>query len=197
MNEPFERLQRARAKAGYSQATDAARAFGWNENTYRSHENGERGLKPAVAEKYARAFRVSAAWLLTGEQGDVVRTVPLLGKVSAGAVMEIMSEAQGPFEEVEVFSGDHEATAAAEIKGDCMGPLLDGWLVFWNSGRTISPKDLVGKICVIGLDDGRVMLKKLTKGSIPGMFTLYSQFDPPIYDALVKWASPVTSMRPR
>jgi len=157
--------------------------------------------KMTIDQRKIAADELIAIEKITGvaapTQANSPRLVPLLGKVSAGAVMEIMSEAQGPFEEVEVPAGDTEGTAAAEIKGDCMGPLLDGWLVFWNSGRTISPKDLVGKICVIGMDDGRVMLKKLTKGSIPGMFTLLSQFDPPIYDVLVKWASPVTSMRPR
>lgn len=157
--------------------------------------------KMTIDQRKIAADELIAIEKITGvaapTQANSPRTVPLLGKVSAGAIMEIMSEAQGPFDEVEVFSGDQEATAAAEIKGDCMGPLLDGWLVFWDNSRTVSPKDQVGKICVIGMDDGRIMLKKLTNGSIPGMFTLLSQFEPPIYDALVKWASPVTSMRPR
>ena len=67
MTDASERLQAARAKAGYATPTDAANAFGWNPVTYRSHESGERGLKANVAAKYARAFKVSQAWLLTGE----------------------------------------------------------------------------------------------------------------------------------
>jgi DNA-binding XRE family transcriptional regulator len=67
MDTAYERLQSARRRAGYETATDAANAFGWNAVTYRAHESGERGLRPAVAERYARAFRVSAAWLMTGE----------------------------------------------------------------------------------------------------------------------------------
>ena len=62
-----ERLIAARTEAGYETASDAARAYGWNENTYRSHENGERGIKSIVAEKYSRAFNVSLAYILTGE----------------------------------------------------------------------------------------------------------------------------------
>ena len=67
MSEPFERLRQARLKAGFSDTTAATTAFGWNVNTYRSHENGIRGLRPAAAARYAKAFKVSAAWLLTGE----------------------------------------------------------------------------------------------------------------------------------
>ncbi|MGV6875891.1 LexA family transcriptional regulator [Pseudochelatococcus sp. B33] len=61
-----ERLQRAREDAGYETAADAARAFGWNEITYRAHENGGRGLKADVVKRYAKAFRVSESWLFSG-----------------------------------------------------------------------------------------------------------------------------------
>ncbi|WP_366654473.1 XRE family transcriptional regulator [Fodinicurvata sp. EGI_FJ10296] len=64
---PYDRLQLARRKAGFRSANDAALAHGWTISTYRSHENGQRGMKLDAAERYARAYRVSAAWLLTGE----------------------------------------------------------------------------------------------------------------------------------
>jgi hypothetical protein len=61
-----ERLMQARAQAGYISPTEAARAFGWKEATYYAHENASRGLTRTTAERYARAFRVSASWLLLG-----------------------------------------------------------------------------------------------------------------------------------
>lgn len=61
-----DRLKAARKAAGYETAADAARAFGWNENTYRSHESGIRGVPRQSIVKYARAFKVSVDWLLTG-----------------------------------------------------------------------------------------------------------------------------------
>ena len=67
MDGASDRLQTARRAAGYADATAAARAFNWNKNTYRSHENNIRGLKPNVAERYAKAFRVAVGWLLTGD----------------------------------------------------------------------------------------------------------------------------------
>jgi hypothetical protein len=65
--ESNERLKQARIAAGYETATAAAAAFDWSAVTYRAHEAGGRRLRQDAAEKYARAFRVSAAWLMTGE----------------------------------------------------------------------------------------------------------------------------------
>lgn len=62
-----QRLRAARRHAGFTSASAAARTFGWNEVTYRAHENGLRGLRTAVAERYAAHFNISLAWLLTGE----------------------------------------------------------------------------------------------------------------------------------
>lgn len=88
--EPHDRLRKLRIAKGFASATDAARAFGWPENTYKSHENGMRGVKPDVARRYARAFGSSPAYILTGEQQStpIVSTVeaaPILGIVAAGA----------------------------------------------------------------------------------------------------------------
>ncbi len=65
-----ERLRLARTEAGFSNATEAAERFGWEVVTYRSHENGIRGIKPTVGRKYAGALKVSWSWLMTGE-GDM------------------------------------------------------------------------------------------------------------------------------
>lgn len=75
-------------KRGYATATDAAKAFGWNVNSYKSHENGVRGITPRVARKYASAFKSTAAYILTGDNhAPVVHEVlgiPLRGIVAAG-----------------------------------------------------------------------------------------------------------------
>ena len=65
MQEPHNRLQIARELAGYETATDAAKAMGVSLPTYMGHENGSRGFR-AKAERYAKFFRVSYEWLMTG-----------------------------------------------------------------------------------------------------------------------------------
>jgi phage repressor protein C with HTH and peptisase S24 domain len=61
-----DRLRLARENAGFSSARSAALAIGVNPSTYGAHENGQNNFKPKDADFYARAFGVSAAWLLTG-----------------------------------------------------------------------------------------------------------------------------------
>ncbi len=63
-----DRLRSARAKAGFSSARKAALRFGWSVSTYSAHENGQNRFDPESAKVYGRAFGVSAAWLLTGEE---------------------------------------------------------------------------------------------------------------------------------
>lgn len=106
MNEQAERLKLARERAGFIDATSAARAFGWNEVTYRAHEKGTRGLKLPVAQRYAERFKVSAAWLMTGDgeapgpplaSASEVRpigvkpiAIPIIGKTEAGTFREVV-----------------------------------------------------------------------------------------------------------
>lgn len=63
------RLRHAREARGFADAKAAAKFFAWKYNSYAQHENGLRGLRRKVAEKYATAYGVTVGWLLTGE-GD-------------------------------------------------------------------------------------------------------------------------------
>ena len=61
---PHDELIAARIRKGYRTASDAARNEGWVEETYRSHENGTRGLKWEIARKYGRAYGVEPVKLM-------------------------------------------------------------------------------------------------------------------------------------
>jgi len=61
------RLRDARRAAGFATATEAIEYFGWKSSTYRAHENGQNNFKAEDAGVYSRAYGVSAAWLLLGE----------------------------------------------------------------------------------------------------------------------------------
>jgi SOS-response transcriptional repressor LexA len=89
---PSDRLKLARMRAGYRDGKQAAVAHGWKYDTYKNHESGARGLKRSQAEVYAKAFRVSVSWLLTGEVAGAaldpvltrvpIRVVPLMELIS-------------------------------------------------------------------------------------------------------------------
>lgn len=69
MNKPSDRLREARERAGYATAKAAAERLAVRPPTYYGHENGSRGIKPAEAERYAKAFKVRAEWILYGTLG--------------------------------------------------------------------------------------------------------------------------------
>lgn len=74
------RLRHAREAAGYITATAAIEYFNWPEKTYCAHENGQHKYTPTIAELYARAFGVSATWLLLGDEGTA-KTKPIKASV--------------------------------------------------------------------------------------------------------------------
>lgn len=134
MSDVNERLVIAREKAGYATAADAARAMGVKEPTYYSHENGTSGLRVPVAEKYARKFKVSLNWLLTG-QGEIspnglepyeieVAGLPLLGTIQAGHWLETTDAIEGANKEMVPVLRDprfpHAKQYALRVVGDSM-----------------------------------------------------------------------------
>lgn len=62
-----DRLKSARIAVGISSARKAAKRFLWKLSTYAAHENGQNNFDSETAAVYAKAYNVSAAWLLTGE----------------------------------------------------------------------------------------------------------------------------------
>jgi SOS-response transcriptional repressor LexA len=88
MEEPKDRLAKARLGAGYANPTEAANAIrSINKNTLISHENGNRAISRKAAENYARLFDVQAGWLLYGENAPAAigeYEIPVVSMVSAG-----------------------------------------------------------------------------------------------------------------
>jgi hypothetical protein len=203
MMEPNDRLQKARRDAGYENAVDAARAYGWGQSTYISHENGTRGLKPDVADRYAKAFRVPAEWLLFGKSkkaaalpADRPRTVPVVGYVGAGAEAHFFGD-QGALDDVAAPDGASQDTVAVEIRGESLGALFDRWLVFYDDvHRPITP-DQVGRLCVVGLADGRILIKQIKRSRSGKHYHLLSNTEAPILDVEIEWAAKVINMVPR
>ena len=122
--QPKDRLSKARAAAGFTSPTEAARAYPRqiNVNTQISHENGNRPLSRKAAAKYAELFDVAAGWLLYGERIDAETgevEVPLLSMISAGELMrdDIADEALGRIKVSDLPAGDW---IALKVVGDSM-----------------------------------------------------------------------------
>ena len=104
-SESAERLKVARKRAGYATASAAAEAFGWQKPGYTHHENGTREYFDASnLVRYARAFRVSPAWL-AGVDADMTDSLDAISSESFGEVMSGILQAFAPtvrFERAEV-----------------------------------------------------------------------------------------------
>lgn len=82
--------------------------FNWTPSTYASHENGQSSVPKKAAERYAKAFKVSAGWILTGEgninqQPKDSRTAARLDVKSLGDLTTPMDTLNVP--EIDVGAG--------------------------------------------------------------------------------------------
>jgi phage repressor protein C with HTH and peptisase S24 domain len=189
-----QRLKEARKRAGFADATTAAKHFRWVVPTYLGHENGSRRFGLERARVYARAFNANPAWLLTGE-GSPQSTVgiPISGYVGAGAVIYPIDESMWPagLEEVDLPPGVYSDYAAFKVRGDSNYPAYRHNDIIFVKKDGGPAHEYVNRECVVETEDGRRLLKTVTLGSKKGHYTLVSFNAPPLPDERVVWAAPV------
>lgn len=200
MDNAHERLRRARETAGFATATDAAKRFPGAESTYLGHENGTRGFPHKKAALYAKAFKVSLEWLISGQgQMKAGLTVQLVGYVGAGGlIMPVDDHAKGAgLSDVPAPPENGSHSVALEIRGSSQWPAFDDGDLIYYERHHDSPEEALGRLSVVMLKTGESMFKMVTRGSKRGLFTLVSVNAPPINDAQLEWAAPVTWIRKR
>jgi hypothetical protein len=211
-----ERLRAARARRGFKSARIAAKALGVALSTYGAHERAEaaggRDYGPNEAKLYALRFGVSPEWLLTGRgQGprdefagipfvpeeETRPKVPVIGYVGASDEAHFYAVAQGDLDHVLQPSGSTNTTVAVDIRGDSLGSWFNRWLAFYDSVRRPPASDLIGELCIVGISDGRILLKQVQRGGAEGLYNLSSPGRPTIIDAKIEWAAKITSISQR
>jgi hypothetical protein len=208
-----QRLRAARRKK-FTSARSAAISLGVAVATYGAHERaqsaGGRDYGPDEARRYARQFDVTPEWLLTGyrtahdsanmpEQPNQPSATKLqiIGYVGTAARAHLYAVTPEDLEELEVSRLVTESTSVLEIRGNGMGSFYSHWLILFDDLRKPATPDLIGKLCVVGLKDGRVLVKQLQQGGAHGQFDLISHAGPPIRNAGIVWAAVVKAMIPR
>ncbi len=61
---------------------------------------------------------------------------------------------------------------------------------------TLRRPDIADLICVVEIDDGRILIKKIQPGKARGLFHLVSRREEPILNVRIDWASRVKNMVP-
>jgi len=198
MSSPGARLRQSRLAAGYGTATRAAAALGMSRDTYLQHENGARDYDDHRAVAYAALYGVTPQYLRFADATESgVREVKVVGWVGAGDAAHFFETAQGPFDYVPAPAFATPQTVAAQVKGPSIGRHFDGWLVFYNEVRAPVTSDQLGQLCVVGLPDGRTLVKWLKVSRRPGLFDLQSETEATMKDQEILWAARVTGMQPR
>jgi len=124
--------------------------------------------------------------------------VPIVGRVEAGAQAILYAEGHAPApDEVPAPLGASARTVAVEIHGDSLGAVFDGWLAFYDRRNDPPTEDMLNKLCVVGLDDGRILVKKLAKDRPKGRYILWSDKAEPLMGVKVQWAAKVIALSPR
>ena len=201
MGERHDRLRQARIAAGFERASDAAARFGWNENTYKSNENGNAPFSFRKAREYAQAFGVRAEWLYD-ETGPIQATaepmVRIIGRVGADTEGTVIhSDGQAGFDMAPIPPGGTSAAVALEVVGHSMRAVAeDGALIYFEDQRNPPTPDMLGYYCIVETEDGRVLFKRLLRGSGAGLYVLESQVGPPIEDVRLRWAAEPTAIIP-
>lgn len=193
--EPAVRLQKAREERGFERAIDAAQFFGWNYDTYIQHENGTRGITRAAA-KYARAFRVSEAWLLTGEGSSQSSIVEIVGRLGAGAEVDTSME-QGGYGEVELPFPLPAEMIALEVVGDSMLPVYkNGHIIVVYKAQKRPLSSFYGEEAAVKLTDGRRFIKTIIRGE-GDTVNLISWNAAPIENVRLEWIGEIFATLPR
>lgn len=196
-----ERLQKARRDKGYTTAVDAAAAFGWNKNTYISNENGNAGFSYSRAKDYAQAFGVRVEWLFDEKgpmRGREQMSVPIVGYVGANPSGEVLfATGQVTGDTVPPPPSGSLTARALEVRGHSM-PFVaeDGSIIYFDDQRTVVPPELHGKVVVCELDTEEVLVKRLLRGSKPGLFDLESIGGPLRRDVRLRWVARVVTILP-
>ena len=202
VDERFLRLRQARTAKGFDSATAAADAFGWNRNTYVSNENGNAPFSYRRAKDYAAAFGVSPEWLydaagpmLPAAEGGYV---PIIGRVGANPDgLVLYASGQEPGDLAPIPPGGTGQAVALRVVGHSMrGVADDGALIYFEDQRTPPTADMLGHVVVVETDTDEVLVKRLLRGSRPGVFDLESVAGPTRADARLRWAAHITAIIP-
>ena len=185
-------LAEVRKTKGWTQE-QAADAMGLSLGGYRKLEYGNRDFSLDYRERAARACDVPLGTFLDAARQEV----PLVGYVGAGAEAHFYATADDPDETVPAPDNWTPNMVAVEIRGESLGELFDHWIVFYDQVKTPVTTDMIGKLCVVGLPDGRVLVKKIKASRAPGVYHLLSNTEAPILDVEIDWAAKVKTMVPR
>lgn len=174
-----ERLKWARARAGFDSPRSAAKHFRWNENTHKAREGGLRDYGVDEAKEYARAFKVSWVWLLSGEgTHERKNIVPIVGLVGLGEEVDYQGNGEADLGRIELPFPVPPDCFGLEARGESQFPRIKSGEVIVGRWSMRSPEEHLGREAIVKVLDGPYLIKTIRRGTEPGRFHLESHNAP-------------------
>lgn len=121
--------------------------------------------------------------------------IKVKGYVGAGGAMHYYAVSQGDLGEIDPSDRDPPTAAAVQIMGTSLGRFFDRWYAVYTDVRAPITDDLVGKLCVVGLEDDRILIKKVIRNGNRFDLISNSEEEEPIRAVKIKWAALVSDIR--
>ena len=156
-------------------------------------EKGMREMTRTWADRLAPHLGVSPEFLVF----SVTRKVPIIGFASAGSDELHFDGEAFVIDEIDAPDWANDNTVAVTVRGTSLGRLLDGWTALYDDRREPPDESMIGEVCVLQIEGGGTFIKRLRKGSGPGLYHLESATESTLFDQPIAWAAKVKELRPR
>jgi transcriptional regulator with XRE-family HTH domain len=194
-----EKIRKIRVSMGLEQDQFAEKL----DTTQSTVSRWERGSKPGAEflRKIADIANTTVDRLLGLDDlaGTPPNHIPVVGYVGAGAeVIPYDDYARGDgMDYVERPAFITGQAIAVEVKGHSLWPVAeDGWRLVYTGQQSMLEDEVLNRLCVVQLTDGRMLVKRVAKGSMPQRYHLISTNAPIIEDVEIQWAARVKAIIP-
>jgi phage repressor protein C with HTH and peptisase S24 domain len=180
-------------KTKWNQA-QIAQELGVSQSSISRWKDGEELERPNYVRLETLARKLG---LINRKPHGNAASVEIVGYVGAGGTVSYDAN-QGSLGEADMPpNGALPSLVAVIVKGDSMsGTLEDGWVVYYDNRKEPPDENLFSKLCIVGLRDGRTLVKRLYPGRKRGHYDLHSANAPALLDQPVDWAAKITWIAP-
>lgn len=186
------RLRTLRTGAKMSQE-DVADHVGTTAPTLSRYETNDLPTPDPVADRLARLFKVTPAYIRYGDTSS--RIAMVVGYVGAGAEVHLTGE-HVDLGGVEVPASWTDAIAL-QVRGDSGLPLYaDGGILVIRGDQRLDEREFLRRMAILELKDGRGLVKEARRSAEPGRYDLWSPNAAPIEAVEVVSARPVKAYFP-
>lgn len=193
-----DRIKRLRTAKGMTQA-EFADLLNTTQGTVARWEKGSAPKHDALASLAGVAGTSVEHFLGKPMRHEDSPDIQVVGYVGAGAAVyayDDFSHGDG-LETVDRPEFVKGRAVAVEVKGDSLIPVAeDGWRLIYTGEQSIIEADVLNRLCVVRLTDGRTLVKRVVRGSKPERYHLLSTNAPMIEDVEIDWAARVRAIIP-